>query len=88
MELQTPRTKPTNLLEWHLTDFKLHALEMHRKSGCHKSTLEAEMIARMSIFHRVGGGKRNRNISLKENLFGSIFFNERVLAKQKILATH
>ena len=39
--------------------FKSHAIETHRKSGRHKSALEAEMIARMSIFHRVRGGKRN-----------------------------
>ena len=68
--------------------FKSHAIETHRKSGRHRCALEAEMTARMSFFHRVRGGKRNRNISLKESLFGSIFFNERVLANQKILATH
>ena len=59
---------------WASDQFKSHAIETHRKSGRHKSALEAEMIATMSIFRTVRGGKRNWNISLKESLLGSIFF--------------
>jgi len=69
--------------------FKSDAIETHRKSRRHRSALEVEMIARMSIFHKeFVEKKRNRNISLRESLFNSIFFNERALAKQKLLATH
>ena len=88
MELQTPRTKLTNFLEWHLTDSSHMLLKRTGSQGAIRCALEAEMIARMSFFHRVRGGKRNRNISLKESLSAAYFFNERVLAKQKILATH
>ena len=69
--------------------FKSDAIETHRKSGRHRSALEAEMIGRMSIFpQRVRGEKRDRNISLRKAFSTAYFFNERVLAKQKILATH
>ena len=32
--------------------FKSDAIETHNKSGRHKSALEAEMISRMSVFHK------------------------------------
>lgn len=69
--------------------FKSDAIETHRKSGRHRSALEAEMIARMSIFHKEFVEKKESEISVLEKVFSTAyFFNERVLAKQKILATH
>ena len=54
-----PQNKTDKFSEVASERFKSHTIETHRKSGRHKSALEAEMIARMSIFHRVRGGKRN-----------------------------
>ena len=44
--------------------FKSDAIETHRKSGRHRSALEAEMIARMSVFHKEFGEKKETEISV------------------------
>ena len=54
--------------------FKPHAIETHRKSECHRSALEAEMIARMSISHRVCGGNINRNTRVLKKAFSAAYF--------------
>ena len=53
--------------------------------GAIRCALEAEMIARMSFFHRVRGGKRNRNISLKESLSAAYFLMKEYLLNRKFL---
>ena len=53
--------------------------------GAIRCALEAEMIARMSFFQRVRGGKRNRNISLKESLSAAYFLMKEYLLNRKFL---
>ena len=48
--------------------FKSDAIEMHRKSGHHKSALKAKMISRMSIFHKEFVEKKETEISVLEQL--------------------
>ena len=65
--------------------FKSDAIEMHRKSGHHRSALEAEMIVRMSISTKSSWRKKKPKYQSwrKPLIFDRIFFNERVLAKNR-----
>ena len=65
--------------------FKSHAIETHRKSGCHKSALEAEMIATMSIFHRVRGEKKTEISVLKKAFSAAYFLMKEYLPNRKFL---
>ena len=55
--------------------FKSHAIETHRKSERHRNALEAEMIARMSMSHRVRGRKRNPQKSVLKKAFSAAYFS-------------
>ena len=81
MELQIPRT--TDNFSGVASDrFKSHAIETHRKSGCHKSPLEAEMIARMSEFVE----EKETEISvLKKALSAAYFLMKEYLPNRKFL---
>ena len=50
--------------------FKSHAIETHRKSGRHKSALEAEMSARMSEFVE----EKETEISVLKKAFSAAYF--------------
>ena len=62
--------------------FKSDAIETHRKSGRHRSALEAEMIARMSIFHKEFVEKKETEISVLETAY---FLMKEYLPNRKFL---
>ena len=53
---------------------KSDAIETHRKSGRPRGALEAEMIARMSIFHKEFVEKKETEISVLEKAFSTAYF--------------
>lgn len=54
--------------------FKSDTIETHRKSGHNRSALEAEMTARMSIFHKEFVEKKEAEISVLEKAFSTEYF--------------
>ena len=54
--------------------FKSDAIETHNNSGHHKSALGAEMISRISIFHKELLGKKETEESALEKAFSTAYF--------------
>ena len=79
-KLQIPRIKlrgftvTVTASGWfNLKSNNVDAIETRRQSGHYKSALEAEMISRMSIFHKIFvEKKRNWSICLTKSFFNSV----------------